>query len=42
MREMPVEEFSIIGKTAGFLPEVTALDGLFGLRFGLSLRLRGN
>jgi hypothetical protein len=32
----------MIYKTAGFLPEEMALDSHFGLRFGLSLGLRGN
>jgi hypothetical protein len=32
-------DLGLIGKTAGFLPEETALDGHFGLRFGLSMSL---
>jgi hypothetical protein len=35
-------DIGMISKTAGFLPEETALDKHVGLRFGLSLGLRGN
>jgi hypothetical protein len=35
-------DMGVIYKTAGFLPEETALDEHFGLRFGLSFGLRGN
>lgn len=35
-------DMGMICKTAGFLPEETALDRHFGLRFGLSLGLRSN